>query len=101
MLRCFRHVSLFATLWTVGSAVQGILQIRILEWVAMPSSRRSSQPGDQTHVSLCLLPWYLTSYAWASTIILGSVMLLFVWGMTIQDMGNYFCSLTPGYLVEH
>ena len=28
----------------------GILQARILEWVAMPSSRRSSQPRDQTQV---------------------------------------------------
>ena len=30
----------------------GILQARILEWVAMPSSRLSSQPRDQTQVSL-------------------------------------------------
>ena len=30
-----------------GSSVHGILQARILEWVAMPSSRRS-QPRDQT-----------------------------------------------------
>jgi len=30
----------------------GILQERILEWVAMPSSRGSSQPRDQTQVSL-------------------------------------------------
>ena len=29
----------------------GILQTRILEWVAMPSSRGSSQPKDQTQVS--------------------------------------------------
>ena len=28
-----------------GSSVHGILQARILEWVAMPSSRRSSHPG--------------------------------------------------------
>ena len=28
----------------------GILQARILEWVAMPSSRGSSQPRDQTQV---------------------------------------------------
>ena len=27
-----------------GSSVHGILQARILEWVAMPSSRGSSQP---------------------------------------------------------
>ena len=30
----------------------GILQARILEWVAMPSSRGSSQPRDQIQVSL-------------------------------------------------
>ena len=29
----------------------GILQARILEWVAMPSSRGSSQPRHQTQVS--------------------------------------------------
>ena len=33
------------------SSVHGSLQARILEWVAMPSSRGSSQPRDQTHVS--------------------------------------------------
>ena len=31
-----------------GSFVHGILQGRILEWVAMPSSRGSSQPRDYT-----------------------------------------------------
>ena len=31
--------------------VHGILQTRILEWVAFPSSRGSSQPRDRTHVS--------------------------------------------------
>ena len=34
-----------------GSSVHGILQARILEWVAMPFSRGSSQPRDQTCVS--------------------------------------------------
>ena len=34
-----------------GSSVHGILQARILEWVAMPSPRGSSQPRDQTHIS--------------------------------------------------
>ena len=34
-----------------GSSVHGILQARILEWVAMPSSRGSSQLRDQTWVS--------------------------------------------------
>ena len=31
--------------------VHGILQARILEWVAFPSSRRFSQPRDRTHIS--------------------------------------------------
>ena len=34
-----------------GSPVHGILQARILEWVAMPFSRGSSWPGDQTCLS--------------------------------------------------
>ena len=34
-----------------GFSVHGILQARILEQVAISSSRRSSQPRDQTHVS--------------------------------------------------
>ena len=34
-----------------GSSVHGILQARVLEWVAMPSSRGSSQPRDRAHIS--------------------------------------------------
>ena len=34
-----------------GSSVYGFLQARILKWVAMPSSKGSSQPRDQTHPS--------------------------------------------------
>ena len=34
-----------------GSSVRGILQARILKWVAMPSSRESSLPRDRTQVS--------------------------------------------------
>ena len=34
-----------------GSSVYGILQARILEWVATPSSRESAQLRDQTQVS--------------------------------------------------
>ena len=31
-----------------GSSVYGILQARILEWIAIPFSRGSSRPRDQT-----------------------------------------------------
>ena len=34
------------------TSVHGILQSRILEWVARPSSRGSSQPRDRTQVSI-------------------------------------------------
>ena len=39
--------------WTVAhqAPLHGILQARILEWVAMPSSRESSRPRDWIHVS--------------------------------------------------
>ena len=40
-------VQLFATPWTI----RGILQARIVEWVAFSFSRRSSQPRDRTQVS--------------------------------------------------
>ena len=39
-----------------GCSVHRISQARILEWVAISSSRGSSRPRDQTHL-LCLLHW--------------------------------------------
>ena len=44
-----------------GSSVHGISQVRTLEWVAMPSSRESSQPRDQTGISYvsCIGRWVL------------------------------------------
>ena len=38
MLSCFSCAWLFATPWTIIHQVLGILQARILEWVALPSS---------------------------------------------------------------
>ena len=50
------HSSILA--WTIpmdreawGATVHGILQAKILQWVAMPSSRGSSHPRDGTRVS--------------------------------------------------
>ena len=43
-----------------GSSVHGILQARILEWVAVPSSKGSFQPKDQTCVS-CIAGRFFTS----------------------------------------
>ena len=43
-----------------GSCVHGILQARILEWVAMPSSRGSSQPRARAQVS-CIAGGFFTT----------------------------------------
>ena len=43
-----------------GSFVHGIFQAIILQWVAMPCPRGSSQPRDWTRVS-CLLHWQVGS----------------------------------------
>ena len=48
------HIWLFVTPWNVAHQYplfMGILQARILEWVAMLSSRESSQLRDLTQVS--------------------------------------------------
>ena len=48
------HVWCFATPWTIACQAPlsiEILQARILEWIAMPSSRGSSQLRDWTQVS--------------------------------------------------
>ena len=45
----------------IGYTVHGILQARILEWVAFPFSRGSSQPRDQTQVS-CIAGGFFTSW---------------------------------------
>ena len=41
------RVQLFVTPWTIG---HGILLAKILEWVAFPFSKGSSQPRDRTQV---------------------------------------------------
>ena len=44
-----------------GSSLRGIFQARILEWVAMPFSRGSFRPRDQTCISYvsCIGRWLL------------------------------------------
>ena len=53
-----------------GSSLPGILQARILEWVAVPFSRRSSPPRDRAQVFCvsCIGSWvlYHWSYLWNS-----------------------------------
>ena len=58
MLSPFGCVRLFATPWTVAHQAplsMGILQARILEWVAISFSKGSSWPRDRTHPLFRLL----------------------------------------------
>ena len=61
--------------YPLNYVVHGILQTRILEWVAFPSSRASSPPGDQTQVSHIAVPlkknklakhFFMLTFTWFS-----------------------------------
>ena len=59
------YVQIFAAPWTAACLAplsMGILQARILELVAMPSSRGSSRPRDWTQIS-CITGSFFTSWA--------------------------------------
>ena len=66
---CVCLLSCFSCVWLCdpvdcglpGSSVHGILQVRVLEWAAMPSSRGSSQPRDRTYVSPALAGGFFTT----------------------------------------
>ena len=48
----------------LGSSVYEILQARILEWIAVPFSRRSCQPSDWTHVFCKAMATHSSTLAW-------------------------------------
>ena len=101
VLNCFIHTRLFAPLWPVAwqaSLSMGILQARMLEWVAMPS------PGDlpdpvMEHASLAspaLAGGFFTTTttwkAWKQSV-------QFSWScLTVCDPMD---SSTPGFSVRH
>ena len=49
----------------MDAVVHGILQARIMDWVAIPISRGSSQPRDRTQVSL-IAGGFFTSWDWVA-----------------------------------
>ena len=86
--------------------VYGILQARILEWVAFPFSRGSSQPRDRTQVSL-IAGRFFTSWAtreaqeyWSGTSFLG-VVLEGLAGLhrTVQLLQRYWSGHRLGYWI--
>ena len=77
-----------------GSSVHGILQARILEWVAIPFSRGSFQPRDWTCVFcigrriLCCLSHH------GSPELFLSIPKLWVWGALCMHKNTYRSALT-------
>ena len=57
--KLFSHVQLCDLM---DYTVHGILQARIMEWVAFPFSRGSSQPRDRSQNS-CIADGFFTSWA--------------------------------------
>ena len=50
-VKSFTRVRLFATLWAVAYQAPLSMEFSRQEWVAIPFSRGSSQPRNQTQVS--------------------------------------------------
>ena len=59
--------------------VHGILQARILEWVAVPFSRGSSQPRDQTQVSTIAGRFFSSIGYFYSTKKFDTLIIIFIW----------------------
>ena len=71
-----------------GFSVHGILQARILEWVAISFSRRSSRPRDLTPISCisCISRWILYHCAtWESLCILLTGIKNLLWNLNAKS----------------
>ena len=98
------HAKLLQSCWThcnrmvsspPGPSVYGILQGRILEWVAMFSSRGSSQPRDQTFISYvsCIGRWVLYHKCHLSTLFSSAIIVIF----SCCSLPQLECKLYEGY----
>ena len=70
----------------LGYCIRGILQARILEWVAMPSSRGSFRPRDRTPISYVFCTgrqFFTTSATWEA-----QWFILFATPWSIQSMAS-------------
>ena len=70
-----------------GFSVHGILQARILEWIAIPFSRGSSWPRDRSLVS-CIAGRFFT--VWAT----GKSLSILIKNQLAVNVWAYFCTLS-------
>ena len=89
-----------------GSSVHGILQARILEWIAISFSRGSSRLRDQTHMSyVSCLGRQVLNHCATSSPSKGSPSPVFYLLSTLASFlcgpaGAYFPSLGPGNIIS-
>ena len=77
---CESHSVVSDSLWLMQCTVCRILQARILEWVAVPFSRGSSQPKDRTQVLLhCRWILYRLSHQGSPFVYLNGALLIWSW----------------------
>ena len=62
-----------------GSSVHGVFQARIHKWVAISSSRESSQPRDRTHISYVSCTGSQALYHWCHLRSQGMCLGIWVW----------------------
>ncbi|XDA73904.1 hypothetical protein R6Z07M_004119 [Ovis aries] len=72
------------------SSVQGISQARILKWIAISSSRGSSRPRDQTHVS-CIVGGFFTAESLGKPLTLPTSLYMAL----LQTLLSLRCHLLP------
>ena len=107
LLQCFwnMHAQSFQSCPTLqpmdcslpGSSVHGILQVRILEWVFMPSSRGTSQPRDWIHVPYTsfIAGRFLTAEPLGKPILESSLIKLSIFVFYSVVPTDYFIPFTP------
>ena len=79
-----------------GSSVHGILQASILEWVAIPFSRGSSQPRDRTVVS-CITGRFFTIRATWEALLPGNLLKI----MSIHKKLAAISETKQGFTLSH
>ena len=78
-----------------GSPIHGILQARILEWVAISFARGSSQPKDQTQVS-CITGKFFTVWATSALVLSLGWDLLATWRISHRIQSGQCLKAIPG-----
>ena len=106
VLKLFSHVQLFVTYGPrslPSSSVHGILQVGILEWVAMPSSRGSSLPRDPTQLMFpALAGSFLTTIAtWEAHLYLYSKAVFLYDEYKFHKASHEILNLVMGFLFAH